>query len=422
MTTTAPQPGEARRATVFLAVAMAVFALLDVAIYLNVQRTGGPLGPAAGLVLSLVVDACLLALCRFPRAVAVIAIIATVVAAVGDTLVPGTFTPVNPATPVTAPLCTPVIVWFLAHTLPRREVLAYVAVLAVAATRPWVPSWETAYAGSTTVVLPAVLGLYVRARRELVGSLRQRAESAEREQHLLAERATAAERQRLAGEMHDIVTHHVTEMVLAAGALKVSTTDRAAQAAAEQIRSTGSRALAELRDLIGILRHGHEHSHEYGHEDKRGEPPHVMLAPADVCALVEAAVSAGNPTSLYVTGEPKAVTPAVARGAYRVLQEALTNAMKHAHGARVDVELTYDHGAVTVTVTNAPPPRSSDTFLAASGSGTGLDGLRRRVLLLGGSFEASPALCGGFRVSAALPASVPTDEAPSTSNGGRPDD
>jgi signal transduction histidine kinase len=383
---------------------MAAFVLLDVAIYLNVQRTGGPLGPAAGLVLSLVVDACLTALGRFPRPVAVVATAATVVAAVGDTLVPGMFTPVDPVTPVTAPPCTPVIIWLLAHKLPRREVLAYAAVLAAAVTRPWIPSWETVYAGITAVVLPAVLGLYVRARRELVGSLRERAESTERERHLLAERAKAAERQRLAGEMHDIVTHHVTEIVLAAGALKVSTTDRAAQAAAEQIRSAGSHALTELRDLIGILRRGHTH--------EPSEPPHVMLTPADMSSLVNAADSAGNPTTLHVTGEPRAVTPAIARGAYRVLQEALTNAMKHAPGARVDVELAYDHGVMTVTVTNAPPPLPGDTALAASGSGMGLDGLRRRVSLLGGSFEASPAPCGGFRVSAALPACDPIGEAP----------
>jgi signal transduction histidine kinase len=326
------------------------------------------------------------------------------VAAVGDTLVPGMFTPVDPVTPVTAPPCTPVIIWLLAHKLPRREVLAYAAVLAAAVTRPWIPSWETVYAGITAVVLPAVLGLYVRARRELVGSLRERAESTERERHLLAERAKAAERQRLAGEMHDIVTHHVTEIVLAAGALKVSTTDRAAQAAAEQIRSAGSHALTELRDLIGILRRGHTH--------EPSEPPHVMLTPADMSSLVNAADSAGNPTTLHVTGEPRAVTPAIARGAYRVLQEALTNAMKHAPGARVDVELAYDHGVMTVTVTNAPPPLPGDTALAASGSGMGLDGLRRRVSLLGGSFEASPAPCGGFRVSAALPACDPIGEAP----------
>ncbi len=397
---------------VFLAVAMAAFAFLDVAIYLNVQRSSGPLGPAAGLVFSLAVAACLPALARFPRAVAGVTTTATAVAALGDTLVAGMFTPVDPATPVTAPLCTPVIVWFLAHTLPRRAVLAYAAFLAVAATRPWMPSWETVYAGITTVILPAVLGLYVRARRELVRSLRERAESAEREQHLLAERARAAERQRLAGEMHDIVTHHVTEIVLAAGALKVSTTDRAAQAAAEQIRRTGSRALTELRDLIGILRNDPDPHHDYTHEHERGEPPHVMLAPTDVSALVDAAISAGNPTTLHVTGEPRALPPAIARGAYRVLQEALTNAMKHAQGARVDIELTYDHGALTVTVTNAVPPCSGDTILAASGSGTGLDGLRRRVVLLGGSFEASPAPCGGFRVSAVLPASIPTGEDP----------
>ncbi|MGN9782276.1 sensor histidine kinase [Nonomuraea sp. ZG12] len=412
--TSPPQMNEARRAQAFLVLAMVAFILLDLALYRNVQRTSGPLGPAAGLVLSLVVNACLPFLGRFPRMVALVACATTVAAAVGDTLAPGTFTPAEQATPVTAPLCTPVIVWFLVHELPRRKALAYVTVLALSAGRPWAPDWETVYAGLTTTVLPAVLALYVRARRELVRSLRDRAESAERERrllteqaesaererHLLAERARAGERQRLAGEMHDIVTHHVTEIVLAAGALKVSTADHAVRSAAEHIRDAGTRTLTELRDLIGIVR-----GHDQPQESK--EPPDVTLTSADLDFLVDGAVAAGNPTTLRVTGRPGAVTPAIARAAYRVLQEALTNARKHAPGTRVEAELAYDHHTMTVTVSNAPPVSASE--LAAGGSGMGLDGLRRRVTLLGGTFAAASGPDGGFRVAATLPASVPTE-------------
>ncbi|TDD25744.1 sensor histidine kinase [Nonomuraea diastatica] len=405
MTGTTSRPSDARRAQAFLVVVMTAFALLDLAIHHSVQRTSGPLGPAAGLVLSLLADACLPFLVRFPRAVAVVACAATALAAVGDTLAPGSFTPLNPVTPVTAPLCTPVIVWFVVHGLPRRQAVAYVAVLALGATRLWTPEWETAYAGVVATVLPGVLGLYARARRELVRSLRERAESTERERRLLAERARAAERQRLAGEMHDIVTHHVTEIVLAAGALKMSAADHGVQAAAEHIRDAGSRTLTELRDLIGILRRGHAHEPD--------EPSRVTLDPSGLDTLAGSATATGNPVTLRVTGTPEAVTPAIARGAYRVVQEALTNARKHAPGAAVEVGLVHERGTLTVTVANAAPPAApapGGSGLAASGSGLGLDGLRRRIILLGGHFAAAPASDGGFRVSATLPASVPTDD------------
>ncbi|MGP3928972.1 sensor histidine kinase [Nonomuraea sp. KM88] len=405
MTSATSPPSDTRRAQAFLVVLMAAFALLDLAIFRSVQRTSGPLGPAAGLALSLLADACLPFLVRFPRAVAVVACAATALAAVGDTLAPGSFTPLDPVTPVTAPLCTPVIVWFVVNRVPRQQAVAYVAVLALAATRPWAPEWETAYAGVIATVLPAVLGLYTRAHRELLRSLRERAASTERERLLLAERARAAERQRLAGEMHDIVTHHVTEIVLAAGALKVSATDHGVRAAAEHIRDAGSRTLTELRDLIGILRRGHAH--------EPGEPARVTLDPSGLDVLTGSASAAGNPVTLRVIGTPEGVTPAIARGAYRVVQEALTNVRKHAPGAAVEVELVHDRDTLTVTVANAAPPAGcapGGSGLAASGSGLGLDGLQRRITLLGGRFAAAPASGGGFRVSAILPASVPTDD------------
>ncbi|WP_157253670.1 sensor histidine kinase [Nonomuraea typhae] len=412
-----PSPAdEARRAPVFLVPAMVAFMLVDLALYQYVQRTGGPLGPAAGLTLSLAVDACLPLLGRFPRTVALVACAATAMAAVGDTLTPGTFTPAEPATPVTAPLCTPLVVWCLT-ALPRRTTLAYVTVLALFAVRPWAPDWVTVYAGLTASVLPAVLGLYLRARRDLLRSLRERAESAERERrllaeqaqsaqrerHLLAERAKADERQRLAGEMHDIVTHHVTEIVLAAGALKVSAPDQAVRSAAEHIRDVGARTLGELRDLFTVLRHDHPR--------EPAEPARVMLTGPGLEALVDRAVAAGNPATLRVTGRPGAVTPAVARAAHRVLQEALTNARKHAPGTRVEVEVAYHGHTMTMTIANTPPVAASE--LAGSGSGMGLDGLRRRVTLLGGAFTAAPDTAGGFRVTATFPA-PDSDSAPAS--------
>ncbi|MEV4891133.1 ATP-binding protein [Nonomuraea sp. NPDC055795] len=415
---------EARRAPVFLVPAMVAFMLLDLALYRYVQRTSGPLGPAAGLTLSLVVDACLPFLGRFPRTVALVACAATALAAAGDTLAAGTFTPADPATPVTAPLCTPLVVWYLAHRLPRRTTLAYVTALTLFAIRPWAAGWVTVYAGLSATVLPAVLSLYARARRDLLRSLRDRAESAERERrllaeqarsaererHLLAERAKADERQRLAGEMHDLVTHHVTEIVLAAGALKVSAPDHAVRSAAEHIRDAGARTLTELRDLIGILRRGHDQPQE---PERSAQ---VTLLSRDLGTLMDGAVAAGNPATLRVTGRPGALTPAIARAAYRVLQEALTNARKHAPGTRVEVELTYGHHTMTVTISNSPPTAISGE-LAASGSGIGLDGLRRRVTLLGGAFTAAPSPDGGFRVTATLPASVPTQSEQDVSMG-----
>ncbi|NBE95550.1 two-component sensor histidine kinase [Nonomuraea sp. KC401] len=413
MTDTTPSSSDARRVQAFLVVVMAAFALLDLALYRSVQRTSGPFGPAAGLALSLAADACLPFLVRFTRVVAMLVCAGSALAAVGDTLAPGSFTPLDPVTPTTVPLCTPAIVWFVVNRLPRREAVAYVAVLALAATRLWRPEWEIAYGGIVATVLPGALGVYARARRELLRSLRERAESTERERRLLAERAKAAERQRVAGEMHDIVTHHVTEIVLAAGALKVSAADHEVRAAAEHIRDAGSRTLTELRDLIGVLRRGHAH--------EPCQPARVTLDPSGLGVLVGSATSAGNPATLRVTGTPEAVTPAIARGAYRVVQEALTNARKHAPGAPVEVELAHDRDRLTVTVANAPPPAGSaassaavsvaaGSGLAASGSGLGLDGLRRRVSLLGGRFAAAPEADGGFRVSATLPVSVPTDD------------
>ncbi|WP_222868721.1 sensor histidine kinase [Actinomadura syzygii] len=249
---------------------------------------------------------------------------------------------------------------------------------------------------SVAVVMgAALLGMYAAARRRAVQGLTERAERAERERHLLAERARAQERARLAAEMHDVVAHRVTLMVLQAGALRVHAPDETTRAAAEELRAAGCQALDELRDVIGLLRRG------------PGAPPAAAHGPLpDLSQLVAESASVGVPVELAEHGEPPAASPAVGRTAYRVVQEALTNARKHAPGAAVRVDVRYRVDGVTLTVRNTAPSGEPDADLAASGSGTGLAGLRERVELIGGTFAAGPDK-EGFRVEASLPAYLP---------------
>ena len=183
-----------------------------------------------------------------------------------------------------------------------------------------------------------LLGLYFAARQRLVHALRERAERAEREQHLLAEQARAEERARLAGEMHDVVTHRVSLMVLQAGALRMTAKDEATRQAAEELRAAGCQALDELRDLVGILRAAPDGD----------EAPSA----ADFAALVAESTAVGTPVQLIEDGDPALASPVVSRIAYRVVREALTNVRKHAPGAAVTVRVGYDPAQLRLSVRN----------------------------------------------------------------------
>ncbi|HEX5532333.1 MAG TPA: histidine kinase [Actinomycetales bacterium] len=240
------------------------------------------------------------------------------------------------------------------------------------------------------------MGSFVGARRQLVDSLRERAERAESEQHLRADQARLAERARIAQEMHDVLAHKISLVALHAGGLEVrpDAGPEQVERAAGLIRITAREALEDLRGVLGVLR-----------SDTTGDG--VALTPqptlADVNRLVDASVRAGVPVTLETdvqTGVP--VPDPLGRTAYRVVQEALTNVHKHAHGTATTVRIEGRAGeGFRVEVANLQPVgRTLDPLLP--GAGMGLLGLGERVRLTGGQFTAGPE-GDQFVVRASLP-------------------
>jgi signal transduction histidine kinase len=294
----------------------------------------------------------------------------------------------------------------LYYSPSRRAGWIALAVLTVIVARPWQPSATIITIGVLRVALGPLLALYVGARERLIRALTERAERAERERHLLAEQARAEERARLAGEMHDVVTHRVSLMVLQAGALRMTATDEATRQAAEELRAAGCQALDELRDLVGILRTAQDAVHSTTAEDDPVSTP-------DFAALIAESTAVGTPAELIVDGDTGLASPIVRRTVYRAVREALTNVRKHAPGARVLVRVSYEPSQVRLEVRNTPPgdlAGAAQAGLAGTGSGLGLAGLRQRIELVQGTFRAGPAPDGGFSVEATLPAFVPTAE------------
>jgi signal transduction histidine kinase len=296
---------------------------------------------------------------------------------------------------------------FFCHRVRMREYAA-LAALTIVAARPWEPSLEVIAVALLRIAVGPVLALYFDARRRLVQALTERAERAERERHLLADQARAEERARLAGEMHDVVTHRVSLMVLQAGALRMTAKDEATRQAAEELRAAGCQALDELRDLVGILR-----TAPPGDEPMPDQTPSVSGIPG----LVAESTAVGTPAELIEEGDSSLASPVVGRTAYRTVREALTNVRKHAPGARATVRITYEEAQIRVLVHNSPPTGRHGNgampdggALAGTGSGLGIANLRQRIELVHGTLRAGSAPDGGFCVEATLPAYVPTAE------------
>jgi signal transduction histidine kinase len=265
------------------------------------------------------------------------------------------------------------------------------------------------------------VGLIARSRGNAVAAVIRRAERAEAELDAAAARAAsaaAAERARIARELHDVVAHHVSLMAVQAEAVGALLPARPEQAShsADLIATTARQAMTELRRLLGVLR---------GPSDQTYFPERTELAPAASLTRVEEVLAqvrgSGVPVSLTVSGSPQSLSPGIDLTAYRIVQEALTNTIRHAPGAHAQVDISYEPGAVTVRVTDSGPvPNGHVPALAANtstaaapgafpppasrlGPGFGLAGIAERVSSCGGRLTVGPGESGGFAVTARLP-------------------
>jgi signal transduction histidine kinase len=257
--------------------------------------------------------------------------------------------------------------------------------------------WSGLVVGLLLTVILVVSGLFTRAQRDLVVSLHERAARLEAERRLHEEEARAAERRRIAREMHDVLAHRISLVSLHAGALEFrpdAPPEEIAQAAGV-VRGAAHAALQELRDVIGVLR-----------EDDVAEavgPPQPTLC--DVPALVEESRGAGTRVDLEIdVPDGEALPSAIGRTAYRIVQEGLTNARKHAPGAAAMVRVARAADALEVRVVTRPPVAVAvGAGAPPPGAGTGLIGLGERVALAGGTLRHGVDGAGDFVLAATLP-------------------
>lgn len=360
-----------------------VFALGIGAVALNSITDRGPVLLGAGIAVGIVMCAALWWRRRFPVALALVDVVTS------------TLSPFAQGAGV-------VLLLNLAVHAPTKRTLQVVALhlLALPLTLWLHPDPEVSLLGAlafSLVMIAGVVawGMFIRARRELVASLRERAERAEAERELEAQRAQLAERERIAREMHDVLAHRLSLLSLHAGVLEFrpEAPPDDVRRAAGVIRANAHDALQELRAVIGALR-----------EDDRGrvpEPPQPTLV--DLPRLVEESRQAGARVDLdCAMAAPAAVPDSIGRHAYRVVQEGLTNARKHAPGCAVVVRVAGgpDEG-LRIEVRNPLPADTPSRRIP--GAGAGLSGLRERVAMVGGELRHGPADGGEHHLSAWMP-------------------
>ena len=355
--------------------------------------------PHNGVVLALLVCGPIVLLRRWPLPVLAVAAVATgVVTAAGNA-------------PLPFGLMLGLAVYFVASQLPRRSSVPAAAVTAAAlgaalvyaafAVQNASPAGE-AVAGLVPVAAAWFIGDSVAARRRYLAGL---AEQAERERAAEAERAwqdVREERVRIARELHDVVAHTLAVITVQAGVGRRLAAKRPeeASAALESIESIGRTAQDELRVVLGLLR-----------EDEAGTAP-LTPAPrlADVEALVAAVRASGTPVELQMSGADRQLSPALELSVYRVIQEALTNVVKHAPGARaaIDLAVSANHVRLEVADDGGPaddgsPAREGEGRQASPGTGHGIVGMRERIGAFGGRLAAGPGADRGYRVIAEIP-------------------
>ncbi|MCO1595029.1 histidine kinase [Micromonospora sp. RHAY321] len=280
-------------------------------------------------------------------------------------------------------------------------VAAVGVLLAAAQTQGAITWWATAlwYALVTGAVW--LVALNVRTRRLYVLTLEDRATTLEREREAESRAAVAEERTRIARELHDVVAHSMAVMIVQADGARfmLDRDPEQARTAVKVVADTGRQALEEMRRLVGVLR-------DAGPAGADGpvvaDPEHRRLALAELPDLLARFGDAGLRIRHTITGEPPALPPGLELTIYRVVQEALTNALKHAGvGAGVEVSLTYAADAVVVTVVD--DGRGRPVVSPAPSGGHGLLGMRERVTVYDGSLTAGARLAGGWQLEVRLP-------------------
>jgi signal transduction histidine kinase len=259
----------------------------------------------------------------------------------------------------------------------------------------WQPlTWSklALWAGRIAPLVAAwVLGDNMRTRRAYMRALEERASQLEREHEADTRRAAAEEQARIAREVHDIVAHNLSVIVVQATAADTVLAENPGEArrAVQAIGLTARQALGELRRVLGVVRSDEERSPEF--------PPQPSLAVLD--GLLDQVRAAGLVVDVDVVGSSRELPAAIELSAYRIVQEALTNTLRHGEARHATVRLSYETVDLELEVVDDGSCPESTT----NGAGHGLVGMRERVATFGGELEAGPAPGGGFRVSARLP-------------------
>lgn len=236
----------------------------------------------------------------------------------------------------------------------------------------------------------------IRSRNDYLRLLEDRVERSQREKQAGTEQAVAEERARIARELHDVVAHRVSMMTVQANAARmVAATDpQRAELSMQSVTEAGKQAMSELRTLVDVLR-----------PESDSQPEAPQPGPDDINALIRGVADTGMAVNYNVTGNPQPLPTAIGLSTYRIVQEALTNALKHA-GPTATVNVTLDHSPDEITITITDNGHGATTKPQNPASvGHGIIGMKERVALFGGHLEAGPRTNGGFRVAATIPTS-----------------
>ncbi|WP_329261685.1 histidine kinase [Actinoallomurus sp. NBC_01490] len=303
-------------------------------------------------------------------------------------------------------LALPAVLYAVARYRPRRALWPVLAAVEIDLAVTWLlghQSGATVIQANAVAATAVLLGMNLRTHRAYLAALEERARRLERERDQQARLAAAAERTRIAREMHDIVAHNLAVIVALAdaAALTTMTAPRGAADKMEKVAATGREALGEMRHLLGLMREGPEAAPSVPVPEPSG--PTLVPQPGfdDIDQLLDQVRAAGLPVVLTREGEPGKWGPGAGLAVYRIVQEALTNTIKHGGpGAGAHVRLRYTSAGADLEVTDDGPRRPGRARRQADGHG--LAGMAERAASYGGNVEAGPLPDAGWRVRASL--------------------